>query len=230
MTRAASSAPGATVRLEVRVGPGQPVVYEVGDGGFLVGSVPGCDLRLPGSSLPAVVCLISRLPTGASLRKLASVFPLQVNQQPATSLYLKDGDRLEMGPAQVVVRIENGSALRPEKDVAPREDLSAERERLAQERRGIEEARKELVRLREEIDVSRAAHRPKPVLVPHPTEEIRAAQEQLQRERELVEEQHRLFMSRQQEVSRELRERLAELERREKSLSAQQADLEKGQG
>ena len=37
-------------------GSGRPTVYEVGDGGFLVGSVPGCDLRLPGANLPPVLC------------------------------------------------------------------------------------------------------------------------------------------------------------------------------
>src|SRR6185437_12376361 len=47
------SLPG--VRLEVRPARGRAALYEVGDGGFLVGSVPGCDLRLPGANLPPVV-------------------------------------------------------------------------------------------------------------------------------------------------------------------------------
>src|SRR5258708_40338328 len=59
------------VRVEVRAGKAKPTVYEVGDGGFLVGGVPGCDLRLPGPNLPPVLCLIARQPRGASLRKLA---------------------------------------------------------------------------------------------------------------------------------------------------------------
>src|SRR5262249_106654 len=51
--RMATSSPptpdAASVRLDVRLGVVRSAVYEVGDGGFLIGSVPGCDLRLPGA-------------------------------------------------------------------------------------------------------------------------------------------------------------------------------------
>ncbi|MFO0925644.1 MAG: hypothetical protein U0736_01225 [Gemmataceae bacterium] len=57
---AAPPTSGASVRLEVRMGGARPAVYEVGDGGFLIGSVPGCDLRVPGTGLPPVICLIAR--------------------------------------------------------------------------------------------------------------------------------------------------------------------------
>src|SRR4029077_15310003 len=67
--------PVAVVRIEARVGSSRPTIYEVGDGGFLVGSVPGCDLRLPGPNLAPVLCLIARQPTGAVLRKLAPAQP-----------------------------------------------------------------------------------------------------------------------------------------------------------
>ena len=40
----------------------------MGDGGFLIGSVPGCDLRLPGTNLAPVICLVARHQNGASLR------------------------------------------------------------------------------------------------------------------------------------------------------------------
>ena len=97
MPRPQSSIPGPIVRLEVRIGSAQPAVYEVGDGGFLIGGVPGCDLRLPGPSMPPVVCLIARHSTGASLRKLAPVLPIAVNGRNVSSTYLNDGDRLGVG-------------------------------------------------------------------------------------------------------------------------------------
>src|SRR4051794_23953156 len=77
-----------TVRLEVRPARGRSTVYEVGDGGFLVGSVPGCDLRLPGTNLPPVLCLIARHAGGASLRKLAPVQPITLNGRQVTNTYL----------------------------------------------------------------------------------------------------------------------------------------------
>ena len=43
------------VRLEVRQGTTRPIVYEMTGEEFLIGSVPGCDLRLPGTQLPPVV-------------------------------------------------------------------------------------------------------------------------------------------------------------------------------
>jgi chromosome segregation ATPase len=114
MAQAPSSSqrPAALVRLEVRVGAARSAVYEVGDGGFLVGSVPGCDLRLPGANLAPVLCLIARQPSGASLRKLAPVQPLSVNGRTVTSAYLQDGDRVTMGPAELTVSI--SGAVEPE--------------------------------------------------------------------------------------------------------------------
>jgi chromosome segregation ATPase len=103
----------AVIRLEVRVGAARPAVYEVGDGGFLVGSVPGCDLRLPGANLAPVLCLIARQPGGASLRKLAPVQPIAVNGRNVTSAYLEDGDRIALGPAELLVRI-SGAIAEPE--------------------------------------------------------------------------------------------------------------------
>src|SRR3954468_6449185 len=95
----------ASVRLEVRAGTARATVYEVGDGGFLVGSVPGCDLRLPGANLAPVLCLISRNAAGAALRKLAPVQPILVNGRQVTSTYLNDGDQLSLGIVELVVSV-----------------------------------------------------------------------------------------------------------------------------
>ena len=40
------------VRLELRQGAARPVTYDVTGDEFVVGTVPGCDLRLAGTNLP----------------------------------------------------------------------------------------------------------------------------------------------------------------------------------
>ncbi len=101
------------VRLEVRSGTGRPTVYEVGDGGFLIGGVPGCDLRLPGGNVAPVVCLISRHARGASLRKLAPVQAVAVNGRPAGSTYLGHGDRITLGTVEITASVVPGAAPPP---------------------------------------------------------------------------------------------------------------------
>ncbi len=107
----ATPAPDATasrlpaVRLEVRTGANRPTLYEVGDAGFLIGSVPGCDLRLPGANLPPVLCLISLNAAGAGVRKLAPVQPMTVNGRAVASASLNSGDKLTLGPVEIIVRI-----------------------------------------------------------------------------------------------------------------------------
>src|SRR5437764_2125514 len=101
----AANAELPSVRLEVRAGTARPTVYEVGDGGFLIGSVPGCDLRLPGANLAPVLCLIARQDGGASLRKLAPVQPISVNGRAVSSTYLADGDRVTLAGVELVVGI-----------------------------------------------------------------------------------------------------------------------------
>src|SRR5204863_7740109 len=93
------------VRLEVRA-RGRPALYEVGDAGFLVGTVPGCDLRLPGADLPPVLCLIARRPDGVSLRKLAPMAPLTVNGQSVAGAALTHGDRISVGGVEIIASIQ----------------------------------------------------------------------------------------------------------------------------
>src|SRR5690242_656621 len=71
------------VRLEPRHGSAHLAPCDVTSISFLVGTVPGCDLRLPGASLPAVCCLLTRRPDGVELRKLAPIGALLVNGRPA---------------------------------------------------------------------------------------------------------------------------------------------------
>jgi chromosome segregation ATPase len=126
----------------VRAGKGRPTVFEVGDGGFLIGSVPGCDLRLPGANLAPVLCLIARHASGASLRKLVPVHPIIVNGRAVSSVYLADGDRIALGSAEVVVSITAPAV--PAAPAAPTPDVE-ERLREAEAReKELEEANEQL--------------------------------------------------------------------------------------
>jgi chromosome segregation ATPase len=109
--REAVAATLPAVRLEVRAGANRPTRYEVGEDGFLIGSVPGCDLRLPGGNLPPVLCLIVRHVDGACLRKLAPVQHVVVNGRAVTSTALNSGDKIAIGSVEIVVQI--GPSAKP---------------------------------------------------------------------------------------------------------------------
>jgi len=88
------------VRIEVHNGSAKPVVYDLNSGEFLVGSVPGCDLRLPGTNLPSVICLIARQADGVRLRKLTPTIPVLLNGQPIAQGALpplSHGDTVSVG-------------------------------------------------------------------------------------------------------------------------------------
>jgi chromosome segregation ATPase len=174
MAQAASS-PSAVVHVEVHLRRGspdsreasRPAVYEVGDGGFLIGSVPGCDLRLPGTNLAPVLCLIARQPSGASLRKLAPVQPIAVNGRTVASTYLSDGDRITLGAAELIVRIhgEPGASAPGESPPAPPGVTAAEllerarllemrEERLREQVKAVEAERTHWLARREEIEMA----------------------------------------------------------------------------
>ncbi len=126
----------ATVRLEVRSGVGRATVYEVGDGGFIIGSVPGCDLRLPGSNLPPIICLIGRTAAAASLRRMAPVLPILVNGKAVASAYLRDGDTVTIGPIEIVVSVQAGknTSLDGEDGADGGRKLQEQREQLEADR------------------------------------------------------------------------------------------------
>src|SRR5262245_44575628 len=92
------------VRLDVRAG-GVITSYNVSETGFLLGSVPGCDLRLPGASQPPVLALIARQPDGVHLRKLAPIGMLLLNEQTVTEGTLQEGDRLIVGGVEIGVSV-----------------------------------------------------------------------------------------------------------------------------
>lgn len=217
------TAPHASVRLEVRLGGAAPAAYDLGDGGFLVGSVPGCDLRLPGTNLPPVLALIARQPEGASLRKLAPVAPVAVNGRPVSAAALRDGDRVALGGAEITIRF-SGAAAAPAdddgRDLAAR--YRARRDRLARRQEAVRRASRAVRARQQELDAREAELAPREAMA-------EAGGQQLARERELLDEQHRLVAARQQELTRELSARTADLEAREARLVADKDALEKGQ-
>jgi chromosome segregation ATPase len=101
-----NSAPA--VRLELRNGAARPVTYEVTGDEFVVGTVPGCDLRLAGSNLPPVMCVIARSADGPRLRKLAPALPLLLNGRAVQTAALRTGDTISLGSLSIVVQVSGG--------------------------------------------------------------------------------------------------------------------------
>lgn len=101
-----------SVRIEVRQGKVSPVTYVLTEYAFLVGSVPGCDLRLPGAELPPVMCLITRSGTGVWIRKLPPIFPIQVNDRPITTtpIPLINGDRVLLNGVELLLHVSGQQA------------------------------------------------------------------------------------------------------------------------
>ncbi len=151
-----NSAALPTARLEVRPVNGRPTVYEVGDGGFLIGTVPGCDLRLPGSNLPPVLCLIARHAGGASLRKLAPIQALTVNGKAVNSTALNNGDRIGLGLVEIAVALTPGIPA----VVAPSVDHSAASREIEERQRELQEQAEQLANERRLWNERRAEQPP----------------------------------------------------------------------
>jgi chromosome segregation ATPase len=171
--------PLPAVSLELRTGSALPTTHEVHDVGFLVGTVPGCDLRLPGANLPSVLCLLSRHAAGATLRKLATVLPITINGRAVATSALADGDSIKIGGAELRVRVSASVAspqrqhendLGPERLAHPPESesnlpgieelarsLDVRQKHLDEQARALEQERSEWDRRRSEIE--QEAHR-----------------------------------------------------------------------
>jgi uncharacterized phage infection (PIP) family protein YhgE len=104
--RHGSAAP--PVRVEVRHGAAPPVGLDVTGDEFIVGSVPGCDLRIPGANLPPQVCAIRRGPDGVRLQKIAQALPILLNGSPiapAGQAILRHGDVISIGAVDLYLSI-----------------------------------------------------------------------------------------------------------------------------
>jgi chromosome segregation ATPase len=90
----------------MRHGSAPPTSFEMFDGGFLIGTAPGCDVRLPAAGLPPVLCLITRTTGGVGIRKLVPTAPMLVNGKPMNLGVLADGDRLGIGSVELAVSVQ----------------------------------------------------------------------------------------------------------------------------
>lgn len=148
-----SPAPSAdglpSVALEVRTGGGTSS-YTVGDAGFLLGSVPGCDLRLSGTGLPPVVGLIERHPNAVRFRKLAPIGIVLLNNEPMGSETLRDGDHITVGSADITVRVQTAAPLLRVRlfDAAREDDRDSE---FKEREQSLDEERAALAALRHEL-------------------------------------------------------------------------------
>jgi hypothetical protein len=156
-----SSAEGkpSAVRLEVRTANGQAISHEVSPGGFLIGSVPGCDLRLPGTNLPPVLCLIAPVSGGALLRKLIATQPILVNGQTSGGCTLQDGDRIAITATELTVHVEEQRSgantppgpRTPDALTGREADLQARETRLTARQQELGALQAELSKLREQL-------------------------------------------------------------------------------
>jgi len=147
---AAGAAVAPSVRLDVRLSSAAPTSYSVDEQGFLLGSVPGCDLRLSGANLPPVLALITRQGATVSLRKLAPVGHLLLNGQPVSQSALNNNDRLTIGTTEIVVRL-TGNVPVMRVQLFNAEENAQQSQQLRDRERAIEAAKTELATIREEL-------------------------------------------------------------------------------
>jgi chromosome segregation ATPase len=197
------------VSLELRHGSARPTAHEIADVGYLIGTVPGCDLRLPGANLPSVLCLIARHSGGATLRKLAPMQPVLVNGNPVSTVALADADRIAIGPVELLVHL-SGPALTQSTPNAPREVHDSDK------RRALEA---ECARRHQELD--RLA------------EQLTHRQQQLDEQVQELETDRAIWYRRLEEMEQEARVEAGargELVRREQALRQEREALSRQRG
>lgn len=156
------------VRLDVRVGSGRAVGYDLTRGEFLVGGAEGCDVRLPGSHLPPVIAQFGRTTDGVFVRRLSPAFPILLNGQPLSGsdpVRVNSSDRVAIGSADIVVSVNGKGHLRPTFHAVPAETKAAStptapdtsaldqyRDQLAQQAKELEADRVAWYRRRQEIE------------------------------------------------------------------------------
>jgi peptidoglycan hydrolase CwlO-like protein len=183
------------VHLEVRQGAGRNARYTLDHVDFLIGAVPGCDLRVPGADLPPVLCLIARQPGGARLRKLAPTQVLLVNGKTAANVDLADGDRITLGALDIFVHIKAaaGSAAAPAAEQTASSAPAAEEPRTTKAKQDLQKQmqafRAQVVGLQEE----RAAF----------TAERQRQQEELKQRQKQLDEQAAELDQRRAEIQKE---------------------------
>jgi chromosome segregation ATPase len=211
------------VRLEVRAGPVRPALHEVSETGLLIGSVAGCDVRLPGADLPPVICLIARGAGGAILRKLVPTFSILLNGQAVSTSPLGEGDQISLAAVELVVRVQHpvdspqaGPASKelprlPEGQTTPRapeqsaatapsrqeKALQQQQEEMARREKELEGVRQELAVIRQQL-YERYRHRRDRLAGLH--EAIRRAARKVQERNRLLDTEQEQFRAQKLEL------------------------------
>jgi hypothetical protein len=201
---APSAAPLLEAYLELRYGVARPRTYPIAEAGFLIGTVLGCDLRLPGADLPPVLCLIARRREGVGIRKLVATQPVLVNGHSVSQMLLADGDRITVGPVELLV---HAPTLAVSADAEP----SRFQAELVARSRELEAAQRHLDAQVGELETDR-------ILWYNRRDEIE------QETRQLRDEQQR-----QADGSADLQRRTETVQREQEELTRQQAELVAGQ-
>ncbi len=142
-----SGATGA-MRLELSRDDGPALALEFDQDSILIGTVPGCDLRLPASDLPPVIALLLRDSGGVRLRKLTPALPLQVNADLRSEGPLRTGDVLRVA----------GSEMRIMFQFEDQEPKLEDRESLILHfRSSIHDSRLSILEFREQVRLLQAA-------------------------------------------------------------------------
>jgi hypothetical protein len=215
-----------SVRLEVSQG-GRSVPYRFDQVDFLIGAVAGCDLRVPGADLPAVLCLIARHPDGLSLRRLAPTQVLLLNGAAVSRAELTDGDRLTVGAVDIVVRVETPVQAQPlgadfdlEKEVA---DLEEQRACFEREKNEFRNAQAQAVQPTERVAIG-ADLLQRELTVAQGAEELTKREQALDARSAEIEKQKQEIAAVRQELS-DIRQQLHERyqERRDRLSGLQEA-------
>lgn len=207
------------VRLEVRQGATRPASYSITEVDFLIGNVPGCDLRV-GANAGGVLCLVARHPTGVTLRKLAPTQTIHVNGHPVSNHELADGDHITLGSLDIELHI-----TPPRSNALAAPDLDIARQSLQQQ---MQQFRAQVVQFEnEKAAFERENARSRPSGSPVLLDELKDRERQLEeRGHEIARQQHELARVRQEmaEVRKQLYDHYQD---RRDQLAAMQDDLEK---
>lgn len=137
-----------TVIVEVQQGNARANSYPIGEAGFLIGSVPGCDLRIPGANLPPVIAIVSKQATGLMIRKMTPLSVIQKNGVAIGTSPLQSGDVIEIGTMRLRFNVTEGEfsgaastipAVSDEKFHRQQEELASARNHLQQQIRRFRE-------------------------------------------------------------------------------------------
>ncbi|MEZ6141959.1 MAG: hypothetical protein R3B84_15415 [Zavarzinella sp.] len=222
-------------RLEYRHGSSKPVVFDVDSEEFLIGSIPGCDLRLPGTGLPEQICILRATSQGLVLRKLAPHFLIKINEKPVNApqgLLINENDELQIGGSflKLLPANEAGMPAHWASD-DDQEDISQQREQLFSEilhqKKLLQHQEKQLLEATEELEQDRLLwYRRREEI----EKEIKAAQQKIELAKQLPEPVPPLDVAQirteiRKELDQEYRSHQERLERMQLAIRESAVDL-----